>query len=131
VGEDAQDFSVRGAFGPGHGGHDFALVCLGDHHQSPEEPPPPPPLTAAVMGPAEKVAKAMWGEVPIIPTMTTGATDGRYLNAGGIPTYGLTGMFSEPGSSGVHGLNERIMVRSLLEGRTFLYRVVKLYADGK
>ena len=40
-------------------------------------------------------------------------------------------MFSEPASSGVHGLNERILVRSLMEGRDYLYRVVKLYADAK
>jgi len=31
----------------------------------------------------------------------------------------------------VHGLNERIAVKSLLDGRTYLYRVVKLYADAK
>jgi acetylornithine deacetylase/succinyl-diaminopimelate desuccinylase-like protein len=93
--------------------------------------PPPPPLSAALLGPAEKVAKEMWGDIPVIPAMATGATDGRFLNAGGIPTYGLSGMFSEPTGSGVHGLNERILVRSLLEGRQYLYKVVKLYADGK
>jgi acetylornithine deacetylase/succinyl-diaminopimelate desuccinylase-like protein len=73
----------------------------------------------------------MWPGTPVIPTMSTGATDGRYLNAGGIPTYGLSGMFADPTNSGVHGLNERIRVKSLLDGRTFLYRVVKLYAEAK
>jgi hypothetical protein len=29
-----------------------------------------------------------------------------------------------------HGLNERIRVRSLMNGRRFLYEVVKLYANG-
>ena len=93
--------------------------------------PPPPPLSAKVLGPAEKVAHDMWPGVPVIPTMSTGATDGRYLNASGIPTYGLSGMFAEPSHSGVHGLNERIAVKSLLDGRTYLYRVVKLYADAR
>ena len=93
--------------------------------------PPPPPLSAKVLGPAEKVAHDMWPGVPVIPTMSTGATDGRYLNANGIPTYGLSGMFAEPSRSGVHGLNERIAVKSLLDGRTYLYRVVKLYADAR
>jgi len=32
--------------------------------------------------------------------------------------------------SRAHGLNERIRVRSLLEGRRFLYEVVKLYAGS-
>ena len=88
-------------------------------------------LSAKVLGPAEKVAHDMWPGVPVIPTMSTGATDGRYLNANGIPTYGLSGMFAEPSRSGVHGLNERIAVKSLLDGRTYLYRVVKLYADAR
>jgi acetylornithine deacetylase/succinyl-diaminopimelate desuccinylase-like protein len=93
--------------------------------------PLPPPLAAKVLGPAEQVAHDMWPGVPMIPTMSTGATDGRYLNAKGIPTYGLSGMFAEPSRSGVHGLNERIAVKSLLDGRTYLYRVVKLYADAR
>ena len=93
--------------------------------------PPPPPLSPNVLGPAEAVAREMWPGVPIIPAMSTGATDSRFLNAHGIPSYGLTGMFSVPTTSGVHGLNERIMVRSLLEGRTFLYRELKIYAEAK
>ena len=62
------------------------------------------------------------------PAMSTGATDGRFLNLGGIPTYGLTGMFGDPDGNGVHGLNERIRVRSLYDGRDFLYAVIKDYA---
>ncbi len=91
--------------------------------------PPAPRLTPAILGPIEKVAGQMWPGVPVIPTLSTGATDGVHTNAGGIPTYGLSGMFRDPDGGGVHGLNERIRVRSLYEGREFLYRVVKLYAD--
>ena len=89
---------------------------------------PPPPLNARIMGPATTVASAMWPGVPIVPAMSTGATDGRFLLAAGTPTYGLSGMFSPPGDSGAHGLNERISVQALYEGRDFLYEVVKLYA---
>jgi acetylornithine deacetylase/succinyl-diaminopimelate desuccinylase-like protein len=60
--------------------------------------------------------------------MSTGATDGRFLNAAGIPTYGLSGMFQDIEGSRAHGLNERIRVQSLLDGRRFLYEVVKIYA---
>jgi acetylornithine deacetylase/succinyl-diaminopimelate desuccinylase-like protein len=49
----------------------------------------------------------------------------------GIPTYGLSGMFSEPDGNGAHGLNEKMRVRSLYEGRDFLHEVVKLYANQK
>ena len=88
----------------------------------------PPPLTREITGPAEQVAKQLWPGVPLVPAMSTGATDGRFLLAAGVPTYGLSGMFGEADGGGVHGLNERIRVRSLYEGREFLYRVVKLYA---
>ena len=91
---------------------------------------PPPPLTAAITGPAEAVAHQLWPAVPLVPAMSTGATDGRFLIAGGVPTYGLTGMFGEADGGGVHGLNERIRQRSLYEGREYLYRVVKLYANS-
>ena len=48
----------------------------------------------------------------------------------GIPTYGLSGMFADPDGGAIHGDNERIRVRSLYEGRDFLYEVVKLYGMG-
>lgn len=88
-----------------------------------------PPLTETVMTTVESVSGDVWPGVPLVPTMATGATDGRFLNAVGIPTYGLSGMFADPDGSGAHGLNERIRVRSLYEGRDFLYRVAKRFAD--
>lgn len=87
-----------------------------------------PPLTPAILGPAEKVAAEMFPGVPLVPTMSTGATDGAFLTPVGIPTYGLSGIFGDPDGGGVHGLNERIRVKSLYDGRDYLYRVVKLYA---
>jgi acetylornithine deacetylase/succinyl-diaminopimelate desuccinylase-like protein len=86
---------------------------------------PVPPLNDAIMGPVKRAAAKIFPGVPIVPTLTPGATDGRYLNMGGIPTYGLTGMFGDPDGNGVHGLNERIRVRSLYDGRDFLYAVIK------
>ncbi len=90
-----------------------------------------PRMTSAILGPAQAVAAKIWPGVPLIPTMSVGATDGRYLDAGGIPTYGLSGMFADPEGSHAHGLDERIRVKSLLDGRRFLYEVVKLYANGE
>ena len=91
---------------------------------------PPPPLTPGITGPAEAVGHQLWPGVPLVPAMSTGATDGRFLTAGGVPTYGLSGMFGDSDGGGVHGLNERIRIRSLYEGREYLYRVVKLYANA-
>jgi acetylornithine deacetylase/succinyl-diaminopimelate desuccinylase-like protein len=91
---------------------------------------PPPPLSPAIMGPVRKVADKLWPGVAIVPTMSPGATDGRFLNVAGIPTYGLSGMFHDADGSHAHGLNERIRVSSLLDGRRFLYEVVKLYGNS-
>ncbi len=92
---------------------------------------PIPPLTEAIVGPARKVAESIWPGVAIVPTMLPGYTDGKYLNPAGVPTYGLSGLFSDAEGDYVHGLNERMRVKSLMEGRRFLYEVVKLYADSK
>ena len=89
---------------------------------------PPPPLSRELMDPIERIAGEMWPAAPVIPSLSTGATDGRFLIAAGVPTYGVSGMFVDPDGNGVHGLNERIRKRSLLEGRTFLYRLMKSYA---
>jgi acetylornithine deacetylase/succinyl-diaminopimelate desuccinylase-like protein len=91
---------------------------------------PIPPLTEAILGPARKVAATIWPGVPIVPTMLPGYTDGKYLNPAGVPTYGLSGIFENAEGNYEHGLNERVRVQSLMEGRRFLYEVVKLYADG-
>jgi acetylornithine deacetylase/succinyl-diaminopimelate desuccinylase-like protein len=91
---------------------------------------PPPPLTKHIMDPVRKIADEIWPGVAIVPTMSTGATDGRFLNATGVPTYGLSGMFHDADGPHAHGLNERIRVKSLMNGRRFLYEVVKLYANG-
>jgi acetylornithine deacetylase/succinyl-diaminopimelate desuccinylase-like protein len=91
---------------------------------------PPPPLSAEIMNPLRAVANTIWPGVAIVPTMSPGATDGRFLNAAGIPIYGLSGMFHDAEGPHSHGLNERIRVKSLMDGRRFLYDVVKLYANG-
>jgi acetylornithine deacetylase/succinyl-diaminopimelate desuccinylase-like protein len=90
---------------------------------------PAPPLTPQVMGPVEKLSEAMWPGVPVVTILQPAATDAIYLNAAGIPTFGISGLFIDPDFSRIHGLNERIRVKSLMEGREFLYRLIKVYAD--
>ena len=92
---------------------------------------PPPPLTAAVMGPFNKLAAQFWPGLPVVPILQPGATDGRYLNAAGIPTYGIEPLFAGPDLGHIHGLNEYISVKSLMDARDFLYQLVKVYADQK
>jgi len=91
---------------------------------------PMPPLTEAILGPAREVARRIWPGVTLVPTMLPGYTDGKYLNPSGIPTYGISGLFEDAEGNYIHGLNERMRVKSLMDGRRFLHEVVKLYADG-
>ena len=91
---------------------------------------PPAPLTPEIMRPVEQITAQMWPGVPVIATMSTGATDGRFLANAGIPTYGITGQFRDADGGGVHGLNERLRVKSLFEGQEFLYRLVKALSSN-
>lgn len=97
----------------------------------PEKAGPPPKLTPEILGPIEKLSSEMFPGVPVVPAQASGATDGRFLTAAGVPTYGVSGIFSDGATTNAHGLNERIRVQSLLEGREFLHRLAKMYAGGK
>jgi acetylornithine deacetylase/succinyl-diaminopimelate desuccinylase-like protein len=92
---------------------------------------PPPPLTPALLKPIERLTAQFWPGVPVVPILQPGATDGEFLNAAGIPTYGFEPVFLGPDLGNIHGLNEYVNVKSLLEGRDFLYRLVKIYAEQK
>jgi acetylornithine deacetylase/succinyl-diaminopimelate desuccinylase-like protein len=90
----------------------------------------PPPLDPKILGPAQKLVSKYYPGVPLIPSMSTGATDGIYLEAIGIPVYGAPGGWGDPDGNGTHGLNERRSVRSVFVGRDFLTDLIKIYADA-
>ena len=88
----------------------------------------PTPLDPRIMGPAKAVAAKHFPGIPLIPLMSTGATDGIFFQAIGIPVYGVPGIFIDSDFNGIHGLNERIRVKSLYDGRAYLFDLVKAYA---
>ncbi|MDF0487650.1 M20/M25/M40 family metallo-hydrolase [Sphingomonas sp. H39-1-10] len=88
----------------------------------------PPALDPRILEPAKAVAERYFPGVPMLPLMSTGATDGIFLEAIGIPVYGAPGLFFDADGNGIHGLNERIGVKSLYEGRDYLYDLVSAYA---
>jgi acetylornithine deacetylase/succinyl-diaminopimelate desuccinylase-like protein len=89
----------------------------------------PSPLRPEVMGPIERITEAMWPGVPVVPIMSTGATDGLYLRNAGIPTYGVSGIFSDADDNREHGKDERIGMKQFYDAREFLYRLVKAYSS--
>ena len=86
---------------------------------------PPVTLRSDVMKPLEKIAASMWPGAPVIPTMATGASDGVYTNAAGLPTYGISGIAIDFGDVRAHGRDERLRIPSYYDGVEFYYRYLK------
>jgi acetylornithine deacetylase/succinyl-diaminopimelate desuccinylase-like protein len=83
-------------------------------------------LVAAV----EKLTAKFWPGVPAVPTMSTGATDGRFLRNAGIPTFGHSGLAADIFDFRAHGKDERVEIKAMFEGEQYLYELVKLLSGG-
>ncbi len=87
-----------------------------------------PPLDPRIVKPVEALAAKHFPNVPVIPSMSTGATDAVYLGAVGIPTYGVPSVWTDPDGNGTHGLNERVEAKAPYTARDYLYDLVKTLA---
>ncbi len=87
-------------------------------------PSPPSPLTPEIMQTIARITSEMWPGVPVVPFMSTGATDGLFLRAAGIPIYGVSGLFGDMDDVRAHGRDERIGIREFFDGQEFLWRLV-------
>ncbi|MFC3109759.1 M20/M25/M40 family metallo-hydrolase [Undibacterium arcticum] len=90
---------------------------------------PASPLTGDLVKTVEALTQDMWPGVPVVPAMSTGATDSRFMRNAGIPMYGVTGLFTDPADYRTHGLDERVEIQRLYDSREFLYRLVKRLAQ--
>jgi len=96
-------------------------------------PSPPSPLPPALEGTLRSITASMWGPLPIVPNMETGATDGLFLRNAGMPVYGVSGLFLDPNNPDdvrAHGLNERIGVKAFYDQLEFTYRLLKALGEG-
>jgi len=91
---------------------------------------PASPMRADLLQAVTAVTSSVWPGVPSVPMMVMGGTDGMYLRAAGIPTYGVQGIFHDRGDIRFHGRDERVKVQSFYEGQTFLYELVKRLTGG-
>lgn len=117
--EDAVDYvtsTLRGV---------FADTAVTMRIEGTPERGPASPLRADLMSAVSAVTTSLWPGVPTVPMMVMGATDGLYLRAAGIPTYGIQGFFYDRDDIRFHGRDERLKVQSFYEGQTFLYELVK------
>jgi acetylornithine deacetylase/succinyl-diaminopimelate desuccinylase-like protein len=91
---------------------------------------PPSPLIPELIGGLEKTLSAVWPGVPVVPTMSTGATDGKFLRIAGIPTYGISCMFFDMDDTRAHGKDERVGVQDFYDGVEFGYKFIKELASS-
>jgi len=91
----------------------------------------PSPLKPEIMGAIKQVTAELWPGIPVIPTMSSGASDGRFLRNAGIPVYGTSGVANDIDDVRAHGKDERVPVKSFYDGQEYLYRLVKLLASAK
>jgi acetylornithine deacetylase/succinyl-diaminopimelate desuccinylase-like protein len=89
---------------------------------------PPSPLTPALLQMIEQSTAEMWPGMPVVPTMSTGATDGMYLRRAGIPVYGVSGLFYE--GANAHGMNEHVSAQAFYDGLEFMYKLVRRLTAG-
>jgi acetylornithine deacetylase/succinyl-diaminopimelate desuccinylase-like protein len=123
---------------PGHGADEIAralTAAIADPAvtlavEAPMDPSPPSDLTPDLLATLAAAGGAVWPGVPVVPIMLPGATDGRFLRAGGIPTYGMTGLFLDIGDHRAHGKDERLPVKSFFDAQDFLDRVVVALTSG-
>jgi acetylornithine deacetylase/succinyl-diaminopimelate desuccinylase-like protein len=85
----------------------------------------PPPLRDDVFSSIKSVAAKMWPGIPVFPTMATGASDGVYTMAAGLPTYGISGVEQERDDHREHGRDERVSIEGFYKGAGFYYQLLK------
>ena len=86
---------------------------------------PESPLTPQIRQLAERVVHSMWPGVPLVPSMSTGFSDDRQTRNAGIPSFDLSGDWSEATENRAHGRDERVSIASFDESVEYTYRLVK------
>ena len=107
------------------GDEEIALTRLSEPTSS-----PPSPLTPEIMETLESLVEELFPGAPVIPTMSTGATDGLYVRNGGIPVYGVSAMLEDEDEEvRAHGRDERLSTRAFYDGLEFWYRMLKAFSS--
>jgi acetylornithine deacetylase/succinyl-diaminopimelate desuccinylase-like protein len=82
------------------------------------------PIDPKVLSVVAAATTKHWPGLPVVPKLMLGASDGIYLIHAGIPTYGVSGIFSDEDDNRAHGRDERILTKSFDEAVDFMYDVV-------
>jgi acetylornithine deacetylase/succinyl-diaminopimelate desuccinylase-like protein len=88
-------------------------------------PAPASAINPAIVQKLEALSGKLYGGLPIVPVMDTGASDGKYLRIAGIPAYGVPGVFEDVDDDRAHGKDERIGVKDFYDGVDFYYEFIR------
>jgi acetylornithine deacetylase/succinyl-diaminopimelate desuccinylase-like protein len=88
-------------------------------------PAPASAINPLIVRKLQALSAKLYGGLPIVPVMDTGASDGKYLRIAGIPTYGVPGVFENVDDVRAHGKDERIGVKDFYDGVDFYYEFIK------
>ena len=91
----------------------------------------PSPLRQDVTSALQKAIDIKYPGLKIIPSMSSGGTDGMHFRAAGIPSYGVNGGYGKASDSFAHGLNERILVQSFYDNLAHWYVLLPAIASSK
>jgi acetylornithine deacetylase/succinyl-diaminopimelate desuccinylase-like protein len=109
---------------------DTGIKITNTQATEPDFPTSTLPVDPALLAATTELTRTMFGDIPVVPTMSTGATDSHFLRAVGIPSYGVSGIFSTPGETNAHGRDEKLRVKSYYDGLEFLDQLVRRLAGG-
>ena len=90
-----------------------------------DKPLAPVTLRTDVLAPLERLAGQFWPGAPVVPDMETGASDSRFTNAAGIPSFGFSALAIDRDDVRAHGKDERLRVSSYYDGVEFYYLYLK------
>jgi acetylornithine deacetylase/succinyl-diaminopimelate desuccinylase-like protein len=83
------------------------------------------PLRPELVAVLEKGIKAAWGNVPIYPSQSSGASDSMWYRAIGVPSYAVAPSFIKESDEYSHGLNERIPLLNIRPGVIYYTTVLR------
>jgi acetylornithine deacetylase/succinyl-diaminopimelate desuccinylase-like protein len=109
---------------------DSGIQITNTQATEPDFPKSTLPVDPTLLAATTDLTRSMFGNIPVVPTMSTGATDSHYLRAVGIPSYGVSGIFATPGETNAHGRDEKLRVKSYYDGLEFLDQLVRRIAGG-
>ncbi len=89
------------------------------------------PLTKEIRQTVEEVTHKLWTGIPVLPVLGVGASDGKYLRAAGMPTYGVSGVFLDVDDFRMHGKDERIRTKDFYDGLEYQYELIRAFSSDR